>query len=164
MRTAVNDSYHSGGKESTENRSNTRKKIDWLNLHPVAYVVKRITLTEGRYKGRDLAVAVVIADMMGPEGKGPSGEEVQVCFASLDTIAKRAHYGKSTVQRTLNETLCDGETPLFKRTLGGVTRGHLHQCYWFELIRNPAAFASARDKVRPLKSTDSNFRQEGESN
>lgn len=145
-------------------RSQTHKKIDWLKLPPVPYVVKRIIKAEGDYKGRDLAVAVVIADMMGPEKMNPSGENVQVCFASMKTIAKRARCGKTTVQRSLDNALCGGETPLFKRTLGGVTRGYIHQCYRFELIRNPAAFARARDKVRPLKSTDGIYRREGESN
>jgi len=93
---------------------------------------------------------LVIEDMMGSEGKAQSGEEIQVCFASMKTIARRAGCGKTTVQRSLDKPLCGGETPLFKRTLGGVTRGYTHQCYRFELIRNPAAFARARGKVRPL--------------
>ncbi len=125
--------------------------------------MKRIINAERGYKGRDLAVAVVIADMMGPEKMNPSGVEVQVCFAALNTLAQRAKLGKSTVQRCL-KTLCDSETPLFARRKGGWTRGHPHQCYRFELIRNPAAFARARDKVRPLKSTDVNYSQEGVSN
>ncbi len=132
-------------------------------LPPLVYVVKQIIKTEKPFNSRDLAVAVVIADMMGPEKKGSSGEELQVCFSSLKTIARRAGCGKTTVQRCL-KTLCGGETPLFARRKGGWTRGHPHQCYRFELIRNPAAFARARDKVRPLKSTDVNYRQEGVSN
>lgn len=144
-------------------RSDTSKKIDWLNLHPVPYVMERIEQSEKGFTVRDLGVAVVVAKMMGPEGKGPSGEERQVCFASLRRIAKRAKCGKTTVQRSL-KTLCDGDAPLFKRTLGGVTRGHPHLSYRFELIRNPAAFVIARGKVRHLKPTDGNFRQGGESN
>ena len=154
----------SASQAKLKERSDTYKKIDWLNLSPGLYVMKRITLSDRGHKARDLAIAVVIADMMGPEGKGPSGENVQVCFASMKTIAKRARCGKTTVQRSLDNTLCGGETPLFKRTLGGMTRGYIHQCYRFELIRNPTAFARARDKVRPLKATVGNFRQEGESN
>jgi len=164
MKTAVDDSYHAGGTESTRNRTNTHKKIDWLNLPPVPYVVKRIIQAEGGNKRRDLAVAVVIADMMGPEGKGPSGAKVQVCFASLKTVAMKSGCGRSTVQRSLDKALCGGDTPLFARRRGGWTRGHPHQCYRFELIRNPAEFARARDKVRHLNPTDSKFRQEGESN
>ena len=138
----------SASQAKPKERSNTYKKIDWLNLPPLPYVVKRITQSDRGHKTRDLAVAAVIADMMGPEGKGPSGEEAQVSFASLETIAKRAGCGRSTVQRSLDKSLCGGETPLFKRTLGGVTRGYQHQCYRFELIRNPTAFVRERDKAR----------------
>ena len=133
-----------------------------MKLPPVPYVVKRIIKAERGYKGRDLAVAVVIADMMGREKMNPSGVEVQVCFAALNTLAQRAKLGKSTVQWCL-KTLCDGETPLFARSLGGWTRGYKHQCYRFELIRNPAGFVRGRDKAR-LRAVRGNFRQEGESN
>ena len=143
--------------------SNPSKKNDWLKLPPVPYVVKRITISERGHKLRDLAVAVVIADMMGAEGKGQSSEEIQVCFASLKTIARRAGCGKTTVQRSLDNTLCGGEAPLFKRTLGGVTRGYQHQCYRFELIRNPIAFVRGRDEAR-LRAVRGNFRQGGYSN
>lgn len=136
----------------------SKTKIDWLNLPPVPYVLKHIIQRD--HKAHDLAVAVVIADMMGPECRGPSEEELQVCFPSLDKIAVRAGCSVSSVRRSL-KTLCDGDFPLFARRKGGRTRGYYHESYEFQLVRNPAAFAKARDKDRIQTIVKGNFRQGG---
>jgi len=139
-------------------RSDTSKKIDSLNLPPVPYVLKHIIKRD--HKVFDLAVAVVIADMMRAERKDPSGGEVQVCFPSLKKIAQRAGCSVSSVRRSL-KTLCDGDFPLFAKRKGGPTRGYDHESYEFQLVRNPAAFAKARDKARNPTIIEGNFRQGG---
>lgn len=110
-----------------------KSRIEWERLPALLYVVKCVTLAGPKtYVSRDVAVATVIADMMGPE-PGPSGC-AQVCFASIKTIGARAKTSAGTVKRAV-KILCEGELALFVRVRGGVTRGHPHSCNRYELDR-----------------------------
>ena len=137
-------------EQQSEARSNPRHGIDWERLPPVLFVLKWIAQAPpGQFSSSDQMVAVVIADMMGPEvEENPFRErKVDVCFALLETIAERAKVSVGTVKRCL-ANLCDGEFPLFIRTTGGVTRGHRHKCNRYELVRDPAALAENRRRGR----------------
>ena len=114
-------------------------EIDWARLPPLLYVVKRIALAPNDcFTASDLAVATILADMIGPEEHSEHGRMriVQVCFARLETIGTRAKVSVGTVKRSLKK-LCCGERRMFVRSTGGITRGYRHRCNRFELVRSP---------------------------
>ena len=69
------------------------------------------------------------------------------CFLAHKTIAKRAGCAVRTVMRLLQRH-CNGKRPLLARSSPGHTRGHPHRCFRWTLVRNPEAFAAARDASR----------------
>jgi hypothetical protein len=69
-----------------------------------------------------------------------------ICFMGLKDIAERAGISERSVRNARN--LWEGPHPVFARSMPGETKGHLHSSYRYELVRRPAAFAAARDKIR----------------
>ncbi|MEQ1761166.1 MAG: hypothetical protein ABL986_22895 [Vicinamibacterales bacterium] len=112
---------------------------------PVVFALDRLFPKRGRppYATLERLVVLVIIRAMGPDEE--TGE--WNCFVSYPTIGKWSGVSLASVKRMLQRH-CDGPAPLFYRTKSGRTRGRLHTCYRFTLVRHPEKFVAARDAAR----------------
>lgn len=69
------------------------------------------------------------------------------CFLGLQTVAQRAHVSRRTVQRVLAWQR-DAPAPLIAIATPGATRGMVHACYRFTLVKDPPAFVAGRQTAR----------------
>ncbi|MEQ1758558.1 MAG: hypothetical protein ABL986_09585 [Vicinamibacterales bacterium] len=117
---------------------------------PVVFALDRLFPKRGHapYATLERLVALVVMRAMGPDDQ--TGE--WNCFVSYPTIAKWSGVSVASVKRMLQRH-CDGPAPLFYRTKSGRTRGRLHTCYRFTLVRHPETFAASRDRTRLDRAT-----------
>ena len=115
--------------------------LDWDRLPADMYVRKLVLREKSPYSPAQRLVCLAIADRMSQD------QGRWVAFMGLPDIAKRTGYSVKTISRSI-DALKNSSEPLFRIYLGGVTRGVPHSCYGFELVRNPRAFAEARDRTR----------------
>ena len=116
--------------------------LDWDRLPADMYVRKLVLREKSPYSPAQRLVCLAIADRMSRDDR-----DKWVAFMGLPDLAKRTGYSVKTISRSI-DALKNSPEPLFRIYLGGVTRGITHNCYGFELVRNPKAFAEARDRTR----------------
>ena len=116
--------------------------LDWDRLPADMYVRKLVLREKSPYSSTQRLVCLAIADRMSRDD-----QDKWVAFMGLPDLAKRTGYSVKTISRSI-DALKNSPEPLFRIYLGGVTRGIAHSCYGFELVRNPKAFAEARDRTR----------------
>jgi hypothetical protein len=104
----------------------------------VSFALDKLTADGALYSAAERFMVLVIVRAM-KEDKGEFS-----CFLSLPTIARRSGVSVRTAERLL-ERHCKVPAPLLARSYPGTTRGHVHRCARFTLVRNPEAFAQNRD-------------------
>jgi hypothetical protein len=98
-------------------------------LPALFYIGNEVLRLDAKYSSSQRLIALAIAARMGRKENGKD-----VAFMGLQDLAERTKLSVSTVKRHIRR-LCEGEYALFARRLGGVTRGHTHDCYSYELLR-----------------------------
>ena len=106
-------------------------------LSPLGIALRRLFVPNAPYRPLErLVVLAIIARM---------SKKRTVAWPSIADIAKRTGMGPRTVSRWLTRHL-DGPAPLLARSWKTGRRTPL-----YELVRDPEAFAAARDQVRADK-------------
>jgi hypothetical protein len=80
-------------------------------------------------------------------GMSPDERGELVSFHGYDAIARRAHVNRRTVVRVVGWQR-DSSAPLIQISRPQQTKGVRHPTFRFTLVRDPLAFAAARDRAR----------------
>ncbi len=90
---------------------------------------------------------IVLTVLFRALGRDASSGGAFNCFLSYAEIARRATLSRRSVIRIM-ERLRSSPVPLVQIQQTGETRGIVHRCFRFTLVRDPLAFAEARDRER----------------
>jgi hypothetical protein len=113
----------------------------------VVFALDRLFPKRGKapYATAERVVVLVVVRAMSFDSK----EDAFNCFLSYPTIAKWTGLSIATIKRALQKH-GHGPAPLICWSKPGDTRGYLHACYRFTLVRHPEPFALARDVARAV--------------
>ena len=123
--------------------------MDGTKFSPTWFVLDHLFPRKGRapYSATERAIVIAIVRAMGRDPNQPGAWN---CFLGYSTIARYTGTNVSTVKRLLAKH-CEGPAPLLARSLSGETRGYRHRCYRYTLVRDPAAFVTARNAAWAAK-------------